>query len=193
MASASKLVVLSMLVVAFATSTAEAFCIYNKWSAPISAYALPIDGSSFKKVIAPGSSQCCNWKDQTCFDTATYEVPTGAIDPNYHPETLGQCSEVFFIINQGSDDVKAVSKKIVKDELYTVLKATYEGFAGWRKIVGNLKDALGLVKAINDLSDESTGGIIPKNENPVIVNSVAGGALNYFSDTNIPTVVPSNC
>ena len=88
MASSSKLVVLSVVALAFATSTAEAFCIYNQWSASISAYALPIDGSSFKKVIAPGSSQCCNWNDQTCFDTADYEVSTGATDPNYHPETL---------------------------------------------------------------------------------------------------------
>lgn len=48
--------------------SAASFCVQNQWTGPISAYIVPLNGQTYKGVIQPGSSGCCNWNDATCFD-----------------------------------------------------------------------------------------------------------------------------
>lgn len=42
------------------TEPASAYCVYNDSDKAITALQLPVDADSFKQVIDPGSSKCCN-------------------------------------------------------------------------------------------------------------------------------------
>ena len=75
------LAVVFAFVVSFAAggNEAQAFCVYNKAQSPVSVLQLPISESSYKAVVKPGGSDCCNWRE--CggkrYDQSLFVVYTG--------------------------------------------------------------------------------------------------------------------
>ncbi len=59
------LMVAALFLSAFA-SQASAYCVYNRSDKHIVAFQMPITSRSFKKVIKPNKSACCNWSNWDC-------------------------------------------------------------------------------------------------------------------------------
>lgn len=63
--SAARLCVVVGLAVALFVSPAAAFCAFNTGSSPVTFMTWPVSGQTFKKVVQPGQSACCNFNTGT--------------------------------------------------------------------------------------------------------------------------------
>lgn len=69
------------------TEPASAYCVNNQSDKEITALQVPVKGDSFKAVIEPGKSSCCNWSDTSCttngdgrYGITTFLLYKGALD-----------------------------------------------------------------------------------------------------------------
>ena len=104
---ATPLLVLGILLFA-QVSPSQAFCASNGGDKAVTFYIVPPSSSSFKKVVQPGGSECCNYENGSCFADKQYStdgvgsgggIPEGATAPKDHPD---KCDQVAMIISQVS-------------------------------------------------------------------------------------------
>lgn len=139
------------------TEPALAYCVYNDSDKPITALQLPVDGDSFKQVIDPGSSKCCNWSDDDC--TA---------------EQDGRYGKTAFVLYKGALDTDAITASEILEEVNKIAIQIFDAAAGIVNIppVGSI--------AVNKIYDElDSSGYAPQEQKLGIVPTYNGGVIVY--------------
>ena len=114
-------------------SPSQAFCAYNEGDKAVTFYIVPPSSSSFKKVVQPGDSECCNWKNGSCFADPEYStdgvgtgggIAEGADPPKEHPD---QCDPVAMIISQVSP---VCNTRLLRAHPFTFCECCILSYAG---------------------------------------------------------------
>ncbi|KAK9831833.1 hypothetical protein WJX84_000041 [Apatococcus fuscideae] len=177
--STSSVILLAIIAMAAVARPAQAFCVYNTGSKSSATFlAWPVSGQTFKKVVAPGKSECCNWQDSTCF--AKEEGKDGS-DP------LGQCADVVFFATARTLDTNDITKKLITKEVEEILSPIIAIAGAGLSLIPGVGTAIGIGAAAAaaglDLSAINSQTGVEFEAGDMLVHATNGGALTFNPDT----------
>jgi hypothetical protein len=162
----------------------SAFCVYNKDIIDVTFFAWPPSAHTFKAVVKPGDSACCNWNNPTCFSK---DEGDDDADP------LARCADVLFYIADKALDTDAITKKFIAKEVEEILAPFIAIFGAVGGLIPGVGEVIGTVAALTaaglDVSAISTDTGIEFGPNDQHVRAENGGTVTWIRPNHIETTV----
>ncbi|KAK9788590.1 hypothetical protein WJX73_004941 [Symbiochloris irregularis] len=129
---------LAALAVLLSASPAAAFCAYNTGSSPVTFMTWPVSGQTFKKVVQPGQSACCNFNQNTC--TAAAEGQDG-------PNPTTQCQGIQMYMTAQSLNTNQITSNFITQEVVSYLQPLLEIIGVGAKLIPEVGQIVSAVDA----------------------------------------------